>query len=145
MMHTRKPNKIHGQLPDDSDSVGMWCADTGWCARWQEHHAQRYTQQNHMVNHPHTQRKFLETVPVFFTAVTDTTNIAMRLYFVITESPDKPALVGVWFCTWQSLRRHFPNGNIKRGTTTLRFFYRYHAAVTFWVAEKSLVPFRRCA
>ena len=125
---TRKSNKIHGQLPDDSDSVGIWRADTGWLARWQEHHAQSYTEfqeARHLVKHPHAKLKFLATVPVFFT---DTTNIARRCY-----------------STWQSLRRHFPHGNIKKGTTTLREFERYHEAVTYWVAEKSRVPFHRCA
>ena len=142
---THKSNKIHGQLPDDSGSVGIWHADTGWLERWQEHHAQSYTEfqeARHLVKHPHAKLKFLATVPVFFT---DTKNIATRCYYVITESPDKPTLVGVWFCTWQSLRRHFPHGNIKKGTTTLREFERYHEAVTYWVAEKSRVPFYRRA
>ena len=103
-MPTRKSNKTHGQLPDDSDSEDLWRADKGWLARWRELHAQSYTEVQEALHHaptptprislmpPYHKRKFLATVPVFFT---DTTNIARHRYYVITESPDKPTLQGV--------------------------------------------------
>ena len=163
-MSSRKANKIHHR--DWSRHgleyrSGLWVnryaeelfrADLGWVARWQEHHAQSYAEVQDALKHapipwesvkpPFVKKLFLETVPIWFT---DTKNITSRRFYVISSSLDKPILQGIWLCTWESLRRHLPHGNVRNHTTNLKGFDRYEQAVAYWVAEKSDVPFYRCA
>jgi hypothetical protein len=163
-MYTRKSNKIplvDLNMPGLDHSSGLWwnryseelwLADLGWKVRWQEHHARSYADVQDALTHapipwlsvkpPFVKKDFLETVPIWFT---DTKNITSRRFYVISSSLDKPMLNGIWLCTWESLRRHLPHGNVRKRTTNLEGFDRYEQAVAYWVAEKSDVPVYRCA
>jgi hypothetical protein len=142
------PNKIHVHLDmhvldqssghwTDRDSEELWLADSGWLARWREHHARSYAEVQDALKHaptlwlsvkpPYLKRDFLATVPIWFTG---TTNITSRRFYVIISSRDQAILQGIWLSTWQSPRRHLPHGNMRRKrTTTLHGVDRYQEAV----------------
>ena len=57
----------------------------------------------------------------------------LRRFYVVVKCQERPAIVGVWWSTWQHFRGHLPHSFVDKCVgLTMRGFDDYPAALAFW-------------